>query len=157
MSAEAHTFVVRHVRGITTAQRAILGVMAEVSNTYGRTRITQSGIAAVVELSRRQVERHARALQLAKIIEREGRTWVIVGVADHDIATCDHPWCVKEHRRTCRPTARRPRRRPDPNAWHRYSAGPPPAATTAMHEASETPRVHNGRRETTDATRPRPP
>jgi hypothetical protein len=90
--------------------------MADDANRAGRTRLTQREVAVVVELSRRQTERHFAKLRALRVIVREGRTWRIRGVADHDITSCEHEWCVREQRRKCRPTVRRPR--------HGASAGP---------------------------------
>src|SRR5438477_2221667 len=108
MSAEARSYVTRHVRGIGTPERATLDVFAELASPAGRTRATQNTVAGVVELGRRQIERHCARLRQAGILRREGRTWVIVGVAGHNLARCEHPWCVREYRRKCRPKVGRP-------------------------------------------------
>lgn len=136
MSAEATSFITRHVRGITTAMRAFLGVMADMCNTTGRTRATVGRVAGVLEITRRQGERHARSLRERGLIVRQGRTWIIVGVAEHDIATCDHDWCVKQYRTKCRPKASRPRRYADPSAWQNLPRERPPQLATAMVDAA---------------------
>lgn len=151
MSVEASTYVVRHVRGITTAQRAILDIYANLANAAGRTRISQYGVAQVVELCRRQVERHCRTLRELGHLARRGRNWYVVGVADtydengqllwrgHDLRTCEHPWCVKQYQRECRPKVARPRRVADPDAWQRLPRErPQPATTTAAAATSPT-------------------
>lgn len=136
MSAEATSFITRHVRGITTAMRAFLGVMADMCNTTGRTRVTIGRVAGVLEITRRQGERHARSLRERGLIVRQGRTWVIVGVAEHDIATCDHDWCRKQWAHKCRPKTSRPRRYADPGAWQRLPRERPPQLATAVFEAA---------------------
>lgn len=136
MAQEATSFVTRHVRGITTAMRAFLGVMADMCNTQGKTRVTIGRVAGVLEITRRQGERHARSLRERGVIVRQGRVWIIVGVADHDIATCDHEWCVKQHARRCRPRSTRPRRYADPAAWQQLPTQRPPQLATAVMEAS---------------------
>lgn len=136
MAEEATSYVTRHVRGITTAMRAYLGVMADMCNKLGRTRATVGRVAGVLEITRRQGERHARSLRERGLIVRQGRTWVIVGVADHDIATCDHDWCRKEYRTRCRPKATRPRRYANPDTWQNLPRQRPPQLATAVMEAA---------------------
>src|SRR5439155_14613592 len=135
MSEQASDFVVRHVRGITLPQRAILDIYARLSNSAGQTRITQWGVAAIVELSQRQVERHVKALRELGHLVREGRNWIVCGVAEHDLRTCDHPWCVKQYRHQCKPKLHRPRRVADPDAWKRLPKERPQPATVAAAAA----------------------
>ena len=105
MSQEASSYVTRHVDGIGAARRAVLYMLADLSNRWGRTRVTQGTIARRLGLCRRQIERHVRGMKAINAVRREGRTWVIVGVAGHDIATCPHEWCARQHARRTRPAA----------------------------------------------------
>jgi hypothetical protein len=137
MATEATSFITRHVRGITTAMRAFLSVMADMCNSNGRTRVTVGTVSGVLEITRRQGERHVRSLRERGVIARQGRTWVIVGVANHDIATCEHEWCVRQYARKCRPKGvSRPRRYADRGGWDQLAAQRPPQLVTAVLDAA---------------------
>jgi hypothetical protein len=129
--------------------------MADLSNTQGRTRVTIGAVARVLEITRRQGQRHASALREAGLIIRQGLTWTILGVADHDIATCDHDWCAKEHRTRCRPRTNRPRRYADPTTWQRMATARPPKLATAVLDAAQATAGHPARPDTPRLNRKR--
>lgn len=96
MSTEATAYVTRHVRDISTAQRAVLQTMADMANAIGTTRVHLGTVAKVLGICRRQVERHVRVLRKLGHIARQGRTWSLPGVWNHDPHTCGHEWCTKQ-------------------------------------------------------------
>lgn len=96
MSMEATSYVTRHVHGVTTSQRAVLGMVADMCNALGQTRVSLGTIAEYLDLSRRQVERHMRILRELGHVVRHGRSWFLPGVFAHDPRTCGHAWCAKQ-------------------------------------------------------------
>lgn len=133
MSQEATAYLNRHVRDVTLAQRGILGIFADLCNKHGRTRVTLTTVAEIAGRTRRQVERHVRALREVKHLARQGRTWLLPGLADHSLGGCTHPWCMKQYQAGCRPKTARPRRR---LSWAEMVTERPPTLVSAFMDAA---------------------
>lgn len=157
MSQEATSYVTRHVPPIGGTRRAVLYMLADMANHAGRSRVTLATIARHVGLCRRQVERHVRGLREGRLLERRGRSWHILGVADHDLATCEHPWCRKQHAKLCapkttRPTWTRPPRTPMDTPRPHGDQGDPGTPSSLGHETG--PRRPSWRRKYKRNARP---
>lgn len=98
MSYEATVYVAEHVTGIRISPRALLDAMARLAGRDGRLRIDIGTIARRIGLTPGWGYRLVRRLREAGLVVRQGRTWLIRGVADHHISACGHDACIREHR-----------------------------------------------------------
>jgi len=91
-------YVDRHVRMRDGMGKLILMTYAANANAVGRSRMTQAEIAERVSRSERVVRSHMRGLLRGDppFLAREGRTYVILGYAEHETAYCGHGECVIE-------------------------------------------------------------
>ena len=109
MSAEASTYIARHVWLPQTATRNVLWALGELADQSGRVRASQAMIGESANIWRQQVSVHMSRLYREKIVARTGRTYLILGVLEHDLRVCDHPLCIEQAkglfgRRRRRPT-----------------------------------------------------
>lgn len=98
MSELATVYVRRHLLiGVNRTKGLILMVLADVADDSGRSKMTQPMVATDINAGLSTVKRSMQAMQRDKIIVKGGgRSYVIVGVVDHNILTCDHVECAAE-------------------------------------------------------------
>ncbi len=93
-------YVDRHIQLRDGIGKLIVITYAINSNSLGRSWMTQAEIAERVSRTLRTVKWHmARLLRPAEgpaPLLREGRTYVIVGYAEHEPGYCPHGDCIRE-------------------------------------------------------------
>lgn len=98
MSEVAATFVLRHTLiGINQAKKVVMQALAAVADDRGRAKMTQPMIVTYTEMSINTVQRATSGLRkMGRIRRGGGGSYVIVGVAEHDLMVCPHVECSAE-------------------------------------------------------------
>lgn len=98
MSARATSFVRRHLQGeVNRTKGLVLMNLADVADELGRARMTQGMVATDMRCALSTVKAAWKSLKQGKYLAKGGgRTWLILGVAEHDLMTCPNVECAAE-------------------------------------------------------------
>lgn len=98
MSEVASTFVRRHrLVEVNRTKGLVLMVLADVADENGRARMTQAMVVTDIGSTLSTIKKAFQSLQReCFLIKGGGRTYVIVGIAEHNIMSCVHVECAAE-------------------------------------------------------------
>lgn len=98
MSAAATSFVRRHVLvHVNRTKGLVMSTLADVADDAGNARMTQAMVATDLGCALSTVTEAWQGLKAGGYLTKgRHRTWVIAGVAEHHVMTCDHIECAAE-------------------------------------------------------------